>query len=216
MKKVIVMILAGIMLLGCCGFAVATDATKPENVGEMKAQTFAVNLGDQVSVSTDGVVGTEENVSAFAVGATETGSVGFSVIEDYTVCDTTLVPIDDTTYNIVAPNGEVIAVYSTEPEASSRASWRYSFTVPNYGIVGSDDPVSSYVGFKMNFTMTFSSKGASQVGVWCVDDKVFYKAFDASDDFSGTITFTKDLGDVAFAVWNISGHTITYSGTLSY
>lgn len=215
MKKLICLVLTGTMLLGYCGYALATDVVASENVGEVKAQVYTVNPANQVSTDA-GVIGAEGNVVTFADEASVIGEIGCSVIEDYTVCETTLVPIDDTTYNIVAPNGEVIAVYSTEPTASARGSWRYSFTAQSNQIVGSDDPVSSYVGFKITFNMKFSSKGASQIGVWSVDDNMFYKAFDASEDLSGTITVVKDLGDISFSVWNCSDHTITYSGTFSY
>ena len=213
MKKIVGVMLTGLMIVSCISPALAANATD-ENSGKVEAQSYEV-----VKVAyKNAVTGVESEFTTFDanVGTGRIGSNELS-LEDYTVCATTLVPIDDTTYNIVTPTGEVIATYSTEaPDVSTYGTWRYSWTAEDGQLVGSDDPVSSYEGFQMSFTMNFSSSGSSKIGLIAVDDNVFYPVFDKSNSFSGTITCNKDLGDVAFAVENNSGHGITYSGTLSY
>lgn len=210
MKKFLGLLLMSVMLLGIVP-ANAANTAEDKSVGMVDVQNYTI------FDVTGGMLGVTGSVSTCEASAAVVGTLeSIENFEDYAICETTLVAIDDTTYNIVAPNGEVIGVYDAKPVATTRGSWDYSWTVKAGQLVGSDSYVSSYNGLEMSFTMYFSSKGDSEIGIIAVEDRIFYKVFDRDDSFSGTITFSKDLGDVAFAISNCSGHTITYSGTLSY
>lgn len=206
-------------LMACLMIAGSIISASAINMSTVSVGKVGVQNYEIAHVATEGVSGCEDAITTVDVDVDNVneGKIGGNVAyKNYTVCETSLVPISDTTYNIVTPDGEVIATYDTTPsDVSVYGTWRYSWSSENDQIVGSDDPVQSYNGFKMDFTMNFSSKGTSEIGVMS-NDSVFYKVFDKNNSFNGTITFSKDIGKVALVVWNRSGHSITYSGTLTY
>lgn len=204
-KRVLGFLLTCVMFVSCMpAAAMAATADHTDAAGYVGGRSYEFNSAVNAEGRSDlGVVG---QVDA-------DGEVGFS---GYTVCETTLVPIGDHTYQIATEDDRVIGIYEEGPVVIPRGGGQFSWTANAGQSRCSDTPVESYDGFEISFSVSFSRSGSTRVGFGAVEEGVFYTIFTKTSGFSGTITFYESHGPVVFGFCNDSDHSITYSGSFSY
>lgn len=182
---------------------------------------FTVN-DYQVDFKYDGIIGTASLTPAGR------GTKSFSKIldvddgisadcncSDYAVSAAVVTALDDNTYQIATSDGDVFAIYSTNPSKASRATWPINWTAGSNEIKTDNNTFSTYNGLAINFDVKFSRQGTSYIGVAFHDSKVFEVAFIEDVGMGGSITFTKNMGLASFAIQNKTVYPITYTGSYS-
>lgn len=134
---------------------------------------------------------------------------------DYTVSAAVVTALDDNTYQIATSDGEVFAIYSTEPSKTPRATWPINCTLGSDQRYVDQNTFSTYDGLTINFDLKFSRQGTTYIGVALHDSKVFQVVFVKDVGMGGSMEFTQSMGSASFAIQNKTVYPITYTGSYS-
>ena len=219
-KKIFFMFLSACLISTCFSFAFADNPNAKETERKNLGDVDCTLIKNYDVVDTNELIegGPASYVSSETKAVMEfSGEEGASCqdISNYTVYETVLIPVDDNTYQIATLDGDVIATGSTEPANISRAAWTFNWTIPSGLLAAGTDRISSYKGLVISFSINYSRKGKTAVGIAAHDKEAFYPVFTEENSFFSTITLKENLGLISFGVANLSDNTITYSGECS-
>lgn len=220
-RSLLGLVLAIALVAGC--ILTSALAAHIDNDSDSYSADGGITANDyQVDFKCDGIVGT-----AFSTPAAR-GAKSFSEIldvnnevskdcdySDYTVSAAVVTAIDDNTYQIATSDGDVFAIYSTDPSKASRATWPINWIASSNEIKTDNNSFSTYDGFAINFDFRFSRQGTSYIGVALHDSRVFEVILIKDAGMAGSITFTRNMGSASFAIQNKTVYPITYTGTYS-
>lgn len=189
----------------------------------LKALTICAVMISCVSVvamASENIGTLADNISDNSVEFEEKKSNSIAEIEsydisDFSVCETTLIPTDDNTYQVVTEDGQLIATTTLFPEVPYQ-DFEYCWHLMAGQTKIGTTTVDSYKGMTIDYTVTFSRSGNTWVGLAVYDEKTVYTLQEANNSFSARTTIQKNLGPVSFAIMNNCDHEITYSGTISF
>ena len=211
MKKLLGLTIVATMLLTCTANAFATP----------RASDIAIegeNSGKEFFIADNAALLSSCNVEGERTQGTDEASMPDKqrdTVKEY-ICET--VAIDENTYEIVKPDGEVVAICSMLQDedavnlAAENPSWSIDWTAAaghrGYG----SNRFNVFDGFTFFYNLKLSPAGDSYIGYYAVNENTYYWVHSASDSITAFITFLNN-NYVSFAVKNNSDHTINYSGS---
>ncbi len=133
------------------------------------------------------------------------------------VCETVMSPIDDTTYEVCTPDGEVLGILHLDTDEGSATPYGLLFdtnwTVSSGSVGHTNLVVDAYSGTTISFNVKSDKTGSSRFGLYSYSDDKFYSITETwTDNAGGSFTLSKTYTDVTPAIWNMSDYSNTYTG----
>lgn len=216
-KKVLTSIFVAALAIACVVPAFA--ASLPATVPSADMNDYNTSSYNEVDYDpSDGVV--LDNAEGGIELASDNAGVALAANDDeisgYEEIEATVTPIDETHFQISTPDGVPLAVYNTDSNASSRATWRVNWAVVAGGRTADTARINSYAGLRFYLNITGSPSGPSKIGIAIHNSQTFYWIRDTANGiFGGDFTIAQNLGPISLAIKNTSNHTMTYTGTFS-
>ena len=220
-RSLLGLVLAIALVAGC--LSTSALAANIDSDSDSYSADGGITVNDyQVDFKYDGIIGTASSTPAWRgtksvpeILDVDDGISADCNCSDYAVSAAVVTAIDDNTYQIATSDGNVFAIYSTEPSKTSRATWPINWTVSSNEIKSDNNTFSTYDGLTINFDVKFSRQGTSYIGVALHDSKVFQVVFIEDAGMGGSIEFKQNMGSASFAIQNKTVYPITYTGSYS-
>ena len=208
MKKSLRLFCGIIPCLLLTSIAAAAPPAAGEEVGSL------INYSSQ-DLSPDTVVVLNERPIFPRTGMNTIGSEGQAGTDfsDYEHYEAETREISDGIYEILDPDGTVIAIYGKAVHTvQPRVGWEIDWTVDAGEYTGAKSRFESYDGLIFSYDIDFSRTGSSKIGYANHDKKTVTWVGESTDGFDGAFSFAKNVGSVSLAIKNNSSNTITYTG----